>query len=589
VPSQYGATDDLVRVNAGAIDALIRASSSVVVAVASEAATASRLERYAHTADEALEQLHRLRRTALPYIPSGAENLVVNPVARYLEHLEDQLARMRREAHEIAATQARVSWELRQKVRDLHAHAARARMTPAETVFGSFGAMVRHLARQQGKEVDFRPEGLHVQADRPVLQQLKDPVMHLLRNAVFHGIEPPEERREAGKTPAGVVRLIIALRGDRLHVTVEDDGRGLDRDALARTAVELGMLSSAAAQSTSLQDLSQLMFQSGFSTARSATKASGRGLGLSIVKQAAIDLRGDVSILQGQGGGTAVSISVPLSISTQHIVLVAEQGYTFGIPASRIAAVRRVTIPEITRINGREAITFGSDAAPLVRLADLLDLEGGALARVAPPAVPVLVLSGGANRVAIVVERVLDDRETIVRPSGLTPSETALVAGAIALEDGTVAVVLNVSALLAKFAGDGAPSTTFIPTAAQTKTHRVLVVDDSITTRSMEKNILEAHGYEVDLAVDGVDALEKVRSKPPDLIISDVAMPGMDGFELLERLKKGKETSSIPVILVTSLEARAEQERGLTLGADAYIVKRKFDQQELLEAVKQML
>lgn len=581
-----GAIDDIVRVDSKTLDAVIRTSSSLMASAASEMAAVRRIEDHAADIENTLREYRRLRRAAAAYLREDR----VPAAAECLNYVDARLTWLYAAAGRIADAQASASWELRQRVRELHGNTARARMTPADSVIGSFGAMVREMAEGEGKGIEFVSSGLHVQADRVVLQSLKDAVMHLLRNAVVHGIETPVERARTGKPPAGSVRLLVRSRGDRLIVSVADDGKGLDGRALAKAAVERGLLTPAAAAGASQNELAKLVFHPGFSTSKSVTALSGRGMGLSVVKQTAEALRGDASVRARPGGGTVVTLSMPLSISTQHMLLVSERGRTFALATSQIESVRRTPVSDIARINGRECVVVSSEPLPLVKLSDALRLEAEEnAAESTSGALQVVILAVEGERAAVAVDRILDDREVTVKESGLASGEAGFSAGAVALEDGSVAVVLSASAVLDTFLQGDLASSNFITAAAQVRTYRILVVDDSITTRSVERSILEAHGYGVELAVDGVEALEKIRSRRPDLVISDVSMPRMDGFELLERLKSDKETTGVPVILVTSLESREEQERGLSLGADAYIIKRKFDQKELLEAVRQIL
>jgi two-component system chemotaxis sensor kinase CheA len=277
-------------------------------------------------------------------------------------------------------------------------------------------------------------------------------------------------------------------------------------------------------------------------------------------------------------------------------VLVGCGGHTFALPARNVERLCRVRMEEIEAADGGEAVRIGGQAVPLARLADLLeipapraDASSEAAGDNGRAALPAAVLLAGERRLGVIVDAFLDERETVVKELGLAPSAMGLATGGVPLEDGTVAVLLNVSAVFERFRSKrGAPGLKAAETPAR-KRSRVLVVDDSITTRSLERSILEAHGYEVRVAVDGVEALAKLRAEQSDLVIADVRMPRMDGFELLEHMKRDPELARIPVIVVTSLESREDQERGLSLGADAYIVKRKFDQRELLNTVRQIL
>jgi two-component system chemotaxis sensor kinase CheA len=345
-------------------------------------------------------------------------------------------------------------------------------------------------------------------------------------------------------------------------------------------------------------ELARLILTPGFSTARVITKLSGRGMGLSVVQRAVNQLQGEIGIRPGANAGTSISISVPLSISTQHVLLMEAEGHTFGLPSAFIDGLYRVRRPDLRSIDGRECVVVNSDPLPLARLSELLELPARAVAGNAAVdeagrderVLQVVVIVSGEERAAIIVDRLIDEREAVIKESGLPASMAGLTAGAVPLDDGGVAVMLNATELFVRFRETGKTAEgSFLPYRPHENVHRILVVDDSITTRSLEKSILEAYGYEVEVAVDGLQALEAIRHNPPDLVISDVMMPRLNGFQLLEQMKNTPGMKEIPVILVTSLESREEQERGLSLGADAYIVKRKFDQRELLTIVRQIL
>ncbi len=514
------------------------------------------------------------------------------------QYIRDELRAVFAGAHGLHSGQQRTAWELAQQASGLHARACQVRMTPADTVFGGFRKMVRDLARDEGKEVEFHTEGMDVQADRLVLQALKDPVMHLLRNAISHGIGNPRERAASGKPAAGAISLRLEARGSRLRVSVEDDGKGIDTRRVAEVAVSRGLLTRAAAAAQSPREVMNLILQPGFSTSRDVTRLAGRGIGLAVVQELVTRIQGEVAIEPRAPAGTTVRISVPLTISTQHVLLVGCGAHTFGIPAASIAALARARMEDIEHLDGREVMRDASGPVPLARLSGLLDLPGpGAPAGAVEDgqeesarALPVAVLRSGGERAGLIVDRLVDDRDALVKDLGLPGESSGIALGAIPLEDGAVAVVLNPAALMERFRDPGRRPA-LKPAAAEPAPEppSILVVDDSITTRSLEKSILEAHGYRVRVAVDGVEALEELRAAPADLVIADVMMPRMTGLELLQEMKKDQALAAIPVVIVSSLERREDQERGLSLGANAYIVKRKFDQRELLNTVKQIL
>jgi two-component system chemotaxis sensor kinase CheA len=385
----------------------------------------------------------------------------------------------------------------------------------------------------------------------------------------------------------GTVELRLEALGDRLKVQIEDDGCGIDFRRVAELAISRGLLSPSDAAPESPQELARFILEPGFSTSPGLTKLAGRGMGLSVVREEVTRLNGEVAFPQRSSPGMAVELSVPISISTHHVVLVACGKHTFGIPSRAISRLCRVRRDEIECLEGGEVIRVTGQPVPLVKLADLVGLAGGAGS---PACVSVVALRSVRESVGIVVDALLDEREAVIKDLGIPAGMAGMSNGAIAMEDGTVTIVLSPPALVQRFRQAGKPRALRVgETEAPKKPSTILVVDDSITTRSLERSILEAHGYHVEVAVDGAEALEKLREKPADLVITDILMPRMDGFQLLEQIKNDKQLARIPVIVVTSLDQRQEHERGIQLGADAYIVKQKFDQGELLSVVRQIL
>jgi two-component system chemotaxis sensor kinase CheA len=574
-PPADTAQKELVRVDAEAIDDLVQLSTELLAATSSAGTAAVRSQEHVHTAAEAVVEFVRLRRLCAAFLRAHERDEAVEPIRQCLAYADGQLRSLRDEARRLATRQQQQAWDLRSHAERLHEGARSARMTTAGTVFTGFGAMVRALAAEQGKQVDYQAEGLDTQADRAVFQRLKDSVMHLLRNAVSHGIEH-----------SGTVRLRVAVRGQHLAVAVEDDGRGIDVQAVAAEAARRGVVVPEGADSA---EVARLLFLPGFSTSRSVTKLSGRGMGLPVVRQAMIRLRGDVSLASGSGGGTVVSLWVPLSISTQHVVFFRAGESTFCLPASSVLRAARFRASDVLTVNGRPAVPVDSAPVPLRRFSEVAGLPSDSDSE-PQDSFQYLVVAWNDDRVVLAVDTLLGDADAVVKETNLANDEAGLSAGAVPLEDGSVAVLLNVPALFERLARlPEKPWMEVPPSGEPTRRATVLVVDDSITTRSVEKSILEASGYAVEVAVNGAEALAKIQERVPDLVISDISMPVMDGFELLERIRSSKATERLPVILVTSLESREDQERGLGLGADAYIVKRKFDQRELLETVRQIL
>jgi two-component system chemotaxis sensor kinase CheA len=555
---------ETVRVNAQNFDGLLRSAVELLAESQRQAQVTADLKRIAHQAAG---------------LQTGAG----------LDHpLQHNLRLLSKQINAVSRLQQQSAWTMTSLGKQLQRDVWQARMLPAETLFEGYRKMMRDLAREEGKQIDFEAASTGEHADRRVLDGLKDPLMHVLRNAVSHGIESPRDRTEKGKPAAGTVTLTISGDAQRLKIIVEDDGRGMDIAKILETAVRRKLLSAAEAARCSPQDAARLLFKPGFSTAPAITNLSGRGMGLSVVQEAVQQLQGEVDVQPRPGGGLSFRLSVPVSIATHRLLIVLTSGQPFALPVFWIERVQRIPLAAIQRLEGAPAILLEESAVPLFTLAHLLDLP--ALADKADrdsKNIQVVILRSGGQRTAVAVDALMRHTEAVIQDLGAGHLAGGKVSGGITLDDGSVALVLN-PAVLVEHSAAAKPMELAAETAEKLAPS-ILVVDDSITTRTLEKSILEAHGYRVRIAVDGQEALTLLRAEKADLVISDVQMPRLDGFGLLEAIKKDKNLLDIPVILVTSLERREDQERGLGLGADAYIVKRKFDQADLLSAIRQIL
>ncbi|QEL16620.1 hybrid sensor histidine kinase/response regulator [Limnoglobus roseus] len=579
-------SDDTVRVGAGYLDRLLRSAAQL----RAEALQQGIVGRDLAALDHRLSGLGREWAAVRGGAAAELRRLAASPefarVARYLAFVEQEVKTLGKTARGLRRDHRRGAWALRQLGGQVHRDARVLRMATAEGTFQGFGKMVRDLARDAGKEVEFRAVGLDLQADREVLQALKDPLMHMLANAVTHGLERPAERAAAGKPATGRVALRLEAAGNRLRVWVEDDGRGIDPRAVGETAVRRGLLTAAEVAGRSADELARLIFEPGFSTAAAVTGTAGRGMGLSVVHEAVARLQGDVEVLPADGPGTRIVLTVPLSVSTRRVLLVSCRGRTYAIPADAIDRLVRAAPGDTAPVEGKPMFLGGGRPVPVVDLARLLGADGE------PPATndttPLAVLRARGRWAAVVVDAFVAERDAMVRPLDGPAARVPTFAGGVILEDGSVALVLNPAELMTDAAAHR-PAQPIVPALRVKKPPTVLVVDDSLTTRTLEKSILEVHGYTVRIAVDGMEALAALRTELPDLVITDVEMPRLNGFGLLAEMKKDPRLARLPVIVVTSLAKREDQERGMALGADAYIVKRKFDHEELLETIRQIL
>ncbi len=514
------------------------------------------------------------------------EGHATSPLLASGEEIGSQLKDLAKRLRAAAQSQDDCAQSFRHHLDDLESRVKAARMAPAESVFGGFRKMVRDLAASEGKAVEVAIEGLDCEADRLVLQRIKDPVMHMLRNAVSHGIEPAAQRRAQGKPAEGRIAMRVATERNRLSIVIEDDGRGIDFKRIAERGVELGLLSRAQAGVASDEALCQLLFEPGFSTADAVTRISGRGVGLSVARESVTALQGTLSIRATPGRGARIDVSLPVSILSRSLLLVAYREQTYALPSDTVVKALRIKLKDMITVEGRPAFQYGGATLPLVSMGDVLHADDSSVAADEESACVVVLRSGGGN-VGVVVERFIGVSEFIVRPLDIGAGQQ-LWSGIVSTEDGAPCLVLNADAF-AGGSGKRASNIVFKARPNQAASSKVvLVVDDSITTRTLEKSILEAHGYRVRLSVDGRDAIAQLRSEPVDIVVSDIEMPHLNGFELVRALKADKSLAEIPVVLVTSRDDPKDRAMGLELGADAYVVKQKFDQHDLLRTIEQM-
>lgn len=480
----------------------------------------------------------------------------------------------------------------------------RLRMMPVSAILDLFPRMVRDLAREHGKEVELVAQGGDLEVDRKVLEAMKEPLIHLVRNAIDHGIEPPEARVEAGKLPRGRVMVSVAsLEGNRIEIRVEDDGRGINLAQVRAAAVRARLLTAEEAEALPDDAVLDLVYRSGLSTSAIITDVSGHGLGLAIVKERVERLGGQIHVETRSGMGTAVRMLLPATIATFRGLLVQAGGQLFLLPTEAVERVVRISSNEVERVEGRETIRWNGHPLSIARLSDLLGGgDGGwgigtqrlvsdpqSLTPNPPPLHLYVIVRAGEEQAAFLVEEILGDREVLVKELRPPLIRVRNVAGTGLLGTGQVVLILRPADLISSIRQS--PRLPAPPTAPEEEERQpvILVVDDSITTRTMEKNILEAQGYRVRVAVDGVEAWTALKSEDFDLVVSDVDMPRMDGFELTARIRADRKLADLPIVLVTVLESREDKERGIEVGANAYIVKSSFDQSNLLEIIRRLI
>jgi two-component system chemotaxis sensor kinase CheA len=517
-----------------------------------------------------------------------AEQRVANPlprrVAAVLGQAANKLRRLDKELDRLTATMTADHRLLEQSADALAEELRRVRMIPFTECCQGLDRMVRDLASTTGKDVALTIDGGSVELDRTVLDALKDPLRHLVRNAVDHGVETPPQREATGKPPRARVTVRAVLRGSRVEVEVADDGQGIDLSALRETLRNKGMQ-----QAKDEEALLRALFLPGVSTSRFITDVSGRGVGLDVVRSRVESLHGTVNVRFSPGQGTRFTLAVPLTLTALRAVLVETGGQTFALAGTNVEKLVRIGTADLVCVAGREMLATGEAPLPIVSLAETLGLRTRE-AKSKPGKRPAVVVAAGDNRIAFLVDELIAEQEILIKHLGNRIRRLRYVSGATILPSGRVALVLNAGSLLRGAASQApASSITVNRESGPPARKRIVVADDSLTTRTLEKSIIEAAGYDVTVAADGDAAWQILQEHGADLLISDVEMPRMDGFALVEAIRGSERFRRLPIVLVTARGSEHDKERGLKAGADAYLVKSSFDQKNLLETIGQLL
>jgi two-component system chemotaxis sensor kinase CheA len=498
-------------------------------------------------------------------------------MARARTLAEEMRSSLKRFGRSLSVDLGRVEGDLAE-IRDI---VHRLRLIPAQSVFSSLDRVVRDAAQALGKRVDFEASGGGVHLDANVLASLRDPLMHVARNAVVHGAQTEGERVAAGKSPTGRVRLAVERRGSRVAFVCSDDGRGIDVEAVKKAAVARGLVPASEAKSLPSEKVFALLSAGGLTTSGAVTELSGRGIGLDVVRATTARLKGELSIRSEPGRGATVEVQVPVSIASLAALVVEAGGLLAAIPLYAVRETLQLRPTDIARSAERDSIVHEGQAIPFVPLDVVLR---GVTARNAGASLAVVV-QAGQRRVALAVDKLLGTSSIVVRSLPGAVDADPVVSGASLDAEGNPELVLDPEGLVA--AAELGHGTT--PDERPPRRAPVLVIDDSLTTRMLEQSILESAGYEVELAVSAEEALSKSRDRRYSMFIVDVEMPGMDGFEFVARTRSDSALRDIPAILVTSRNAAEDRQRGEQVGARAYIVKGEFDQGQLLQTIRSLI
>lgn len=562
------------------IDPLLRAADALRSHVAGDAAGSPDL------LDELASSRAGVLGTAAPVSPSApapapAERRAIRVPPQKIDHLLDLVGETvlhRRRLEHVLGAQRIAGDELVSDELDLGERlfdelkdaAIKMRTLPLRTITGPLPRAVRDIAAAEGKDVELVVTGADTELDRVILESLSEPLVHLLRNAVGHGIESPAQRKRAGKPARATVELRAEQRGGSVEIVVADDGGGVPPEVLA--------------EAKTAGSLADVLARAGFSTATEVTDLSGRGVGFDAVKRHVESFGGTVEARSEPGQGTEIILVLPLALALIEVLLVERGKQAFGIPLASVEGA--IAVDDTLTLEGKPALELRGRSVPLSDLADLV----GALSPPLPGRAPAIVVTAGGRRIAAACDRLLGEDEVVVKPLGvLLPSAHGYLGAAI-LGDGRVALLLDPASLSRPGSSRGRNRSEADVAAAERLAPKVLVVEDSYTVRELQRSILEAAGYRVETARDGKEGLERVQGDNDiELVITDLEMPELDGLELTRAIRSSGERSSLPVVIVTSRGDDEDRARGIDAGANAYMIKRAFDQQTLLDTVERLV
>jgi two-component system sensor histidine kinase and response regulator WspE len=573
-----------VRVAADQIDRLMRLAGESVVAA-----------RWVETFNRDLQKLKRLQSSLTASLSTLNESLIS---AQSDVAVRGQVAELKDKQVAFSQTLIERIAELEQFERrfnnlsgDLYHGVLDCRMRPfAEGVQG-LPRMVRDVARSLGKTAELTIRGEDTPVDREVLELIESPLGHLLRNAIDHGLESPDERVRQGKPPQGHIRLEARHFAGQLHIIIEDDGRGIDLSTLKQTLVNRQMVTSAMSESLTQQELFEFLFLPGFSLKSSVTEVSGRGVGLDAVQTAIKKIGGVITITSQLHQGTKFELQLPLTLSVVRTLLVEIAGEPFAFPLARVNSVFKLPQTQVESVEGRQHFVSGGSQIGLVLAHEILGQEKPSAFE---DELAVVILGDAAHQYGVVVDGFLGERELVVRPLDPRLGKIQDISAAALMPDQSPVLIIDVEDFIhsIRHMASGrrlAQVSQALDTLSGQRRKRVLVVDDSLTVRELERKLIAGRGYEVEVAVDGMDAWNAVRSGHYDLIVTDVDMPRLDGIELVTLIKRDARLNSLPVMIVSYKDREEDHRRGLEAGADYYLTKASFHDETLLTAIEDLI
>lgn len=582
-----------IRIHTGDLDAILNLVGELII---NQHRYESRRAAYQEMLDglrghrQMIAQLQKLTRNE----DTAAE---CSPVAACADGLDSSSAALLQQAKTLFKRARTDSQHMRVAINNLQEQVFGIRMVSASRIFALLPRLVRMTARKLGKKIDLRILGEETRIDSRIIEEMRDPLIHLAQNAIHHGIEPPEKRKNLGKNPTGTLTIAAAQEGNRILITVRDDGQGIQSERIRDRALKDGLLSHRDIKAVSEQELFELLFHPGFSTSETVDDIAGRGFGLDIVRQHVDRVQGEIDVRSHTGQGAEFVLKLPLTLTIMDALLVKVADEVFAIPTIAVEKTFDIAAENIDHLGKTPVIIHDNALLPVVELRRLLS-SSAPETPVAPLQSPdsrhtVIVLQAEERRLGFLVDDLVEEREIVIKHLGPCLRRVRNVAGATTVR-GDVVIILFVRDLI-RSADSLLEGVTLSTPAARREPRsgrlvpRVLLVEDSPNTREVQRMILEEAGYDVLTAEHGAIALSMLRNAPFDLVITDIEMPEMDGLTLTKTIKRDDALRQIPVIIVSTKSSAADRQNGLNAGAQAYITKGAFDDEAFLKAVDECL
>ena len=582
-----------IRIHTGDLDAILNLVGELII---NQHRYESRRAAYQEMLDglrghrQMIAQLQKLTRNE----DTAAE---CSPVAACVEALDSSSAALLQQAKTLFKRARTDSQHMRVAINNLQEQVFGIRMVSASRIFALLPRLVRMTARKLGKKIDLRILGEETRIDSRIIEEIRDPLIHLVQNAIHHGIEPPEKRKNLGKNPTGTLTIAAAQEGNRILITVRDDGQGIQSERIRDRALKDGLLSHRDIKTVSEQELFELLFHPGFSTSETVDDIAGRGFGLDIVRQHVDRVQGEIDVRSHAGQGAEFVLKLPLTLTIMDALLVKVADEVFAIPTIAVEKTFDITAENIDHLGKTPVIIHDNALLPVVELRRLLS-SSAPETPVAPNESPdsrntVIVLQAEERRLGFLVDDLVEEREIVIKHLGPCLRRVRNVAGATTVR-GDVVIILFVRDLI-RSADSLLEGVTLSAPAPRREPRsgrlvpRILLVEDSPNTREVQRMILEEAGYDVLTAEHGAIALTMLRNAPFDLVITDIEMPEMDGLTLTKTIKRDDALRQIPVIIVSTKSSAADRQNGLNAGAQAYITKGAFDDEAFLKAVDECL